>query len=178
MTTPTPNPAPAMSGEDSTMKREKPSRHGAILGDTLSLIEMAGRKDALMELPPMCATCAFRRDCMTNQMAATGIVALNCVLGIDKDRFACHHGMKDGQPSKLCVGYVAARLAPFSFTKEVLVTMYKQLGEQPESPDKVRAAFDAWLAEIDPEGKLNDYELARAYAARKPLRPATQDHQR
>lgn len=148
-------------------ERERPSRHGQILGDALALIAMAGRKDAPMDLPEMCLTCAFRQGCMTNQMAATGKVALDCVLGIDKDRFACHHGMKEGQPSKLCVGYMAARLAPYSFTKEVLVALAKELGAQ-TGPDEVRAAFDVWLAEIDPDGKMDDYQLARAHAKSAP----------
>lgn len=143
-------------------ERERPSKHGAILGQALALIAMAGRRDVPFELPEMCATCAFRDGCMTNQMAATGKVALDCVLGIDKDRFACHHGMKDGEPSKLCVGYVTARLAPWSITKEILVELQKDL-DGIEGADEVRAAFDVWLDEIDPDRKKNDYELARAF---------------
>lgn len=156
-------------------ERERPSKHGKILGQALALIAMAGRKDSPAPLPEMCLTCAFREGCMTNQMTATGIVALNCVLGIDKDRFACHHGMKEGQPSKLCVGYMAARLAPHSFTKEVLVELGKDL-DALAGPDEVRAAFDAWLAEIDPHGKLDDYQLARAHAA-GPLSPQGNAHE-
>ena len=149
-------------------KRERPSRHGAILGEALSKIAAAGRAYSPTELPDACLTCAFREGCMTNQMAATGMVALNCVIGIDPDRFACHHGMKDGEPSKLCVGYVAAILAPFSFTKEVLCELADKLNTQC-GPDEVRAEFDAWLSETDPDGKMDDYQLARAYAATPPI---------
>lgn len=145
-------------------ERERPSQHGAILGQALALLEQAGRKDAPFELPDMCLTCAFRPDTMTNQMASTGLVALNCVLGVDTDRFACHHGLKDGEPTKLCVGYIAARLAPFTLTREILFELGKRLDEQ-EGPDEVRAAFDAWVSEIDPDRKMNDYQLARAHAS-------------
>lgn len=150
--------------------RERPSKHGKILGDALALLAIAGRKDA-PELPECCLTCAFRQGCMTNQMAATGKTALDCVLGIDPDRFACHHGMKEGQPSKLCVGYIAAILAPWAFTKEVLAAVKRDLDAM-DGPDEVRAAFDAWHDEANPERKMDDYQLARAYAARRTLAAA------
>lgn len=145
--------------------RERPSQHGAALGKALALIERAGRQDA-PELPEMCSTCAFREGCMTNQMAATGTVALNCVLGIDKDRFACHHGMKDGQPKKLCAGYIAASLAPYSFTQKVVEALAKDLGTLP-AHDEVREAFDAWIAEVDPGDQMDDYARAREYEKRR-----------
>ena len=148
---------------DGASERERPSNHGKILGQALALIAMVGRRDAPFELPDCCLTCAFREGCMPNQMAATGKVALDCVLGIDKDRFACHHGMKAGQPSKLCVGYIAARLAPWSEVKLILETLGRDLATM-DGADEVRAAFDRWLAEIDPHRKMNDYELAREYA--------------
>lgn len=144
--------------------REKPSTHGKILGEALALISMAGRKDAPFELPECCLTCAFREGCMTNQMAATGKIALDCVLGIDKDRFGCHHGLKDGEPSKLCVGYIAARLAPWSTVKKILFVLNKDLDAMDHNADEVRTAFDVWLKEIDPENKLDDYQLARLFA--------------
>jgi hypothetical protein len=88
------------------------------------------------------------------------------MLGIDKDRFACHHGMKDGQPSKICVGYIAARVAPWSFTKEVLLAMQAELDKIDGGPDEVRAAFDAWWSGTDPQREMDVYQQARAYAAR------------
>lgn len=145
--------------------RERPSKHGKILGDALALLAMAGRQDAPMKIPECCPTCAFLLGSMPNEMAATGKTALDCVLGIDRDRFGCHHGMKNGWPSKLCVGYVAARLAPWSFTKEVLAAVKNDIDAM-SGPDEVRAAFDAWHEEIDPDRKMNDYQLSLAYAAR------------
>lgn len=102
---------------------------------------------------------------MPNQTAGTGKVALDCVLGIDKDRFACHHGMKDGDPQKLCVGAIAARMAPFSEVKEILAAFYDELKTFDDAADDdVRAVFDAWIDEADPDRKMDVYQAARAYA--------------
>lgn len=150
-------------------EHDRPSKHGQILGQALALIAMAGRKDSPIDLPDQCLTCAFREGTMPNMTAGTGKVALDCTLGIDKDRFSCHHGMKDGTPVKLCIGYVAARLAPWSFTQMVLTELAKDLDTISDSdPDDVRAAFDRWLAEIDPAIKSDEYRLARAYAVSRP----------
>lgn len=144
------------------MNRERPSAHGQLLGKALARLAATGREQQ-PTLPDPCLTCAFREGCMTNQMAATGTIALNCVLGIDPDDFACHHGMKEGQPTKLCVGYMAAKLAPFHVTKEVLGGLAEQLASLSEQ-DEVRRKFDAWASQIDPDGTMDDYERSRAYA--------------
>lgn len=146
---------------------DKPSKHGALLGSALAIIAEAGRRDFPGELPPMCSTCAFREDSLPNQMAGTTKTALDCVLTVDKDRFGCHHGMVDGQPKRICVGYIAAHIAPFSFIKEVLTAMNQQLVTMKDSdPDELRDAFDAWVAVADPDRKMDVYQLARAWAAR------------
>jgi hypothetical protein len=148
-------------------ERERPSKHGAILGEALSLLERAGREQSAEQLPEMCLTCAFKPGCMTNQMASTGLVALKCVLNLDADNFACHHGMKAGQPTRLCVGYFAAKLAPLSVSREVLLQLGRRLDTM-EGPDAIRAAFDLWIDEIDPDRKMDDYQLARAHASNPP----------
>ncbi len=141
--------------------RERPSNHGAILGEALSDIAKAGAVGGpLLDL--MCATCAFREGSMPNQMAATGKVALACVLGTDKDEFACHHGMKDNWPTKICAGYVAAKQAPFDVVKAAIRTVSTRLSNLPET-DEIRRSFDEWRATVDPD--LDDYQTARAYAA-------------
>jgi len=101
---------------------------------------------------------------MPNMSAGTGIVALNCVLRIDTDRFACHHGMKDGEPRRLCAGYIAAMLAPYSQVKEILAAFHKELADIEKQPDHVRAAFDKWLSLADPDRNLDVYQAAREYA--------------
>lgn len=89
-------------------------------------------------------------------------MALDCVLRIDRDRFACHHGMKEGEPKKLCAGYVAALLAPFSEVKEILAAFRDELAGIDDGNDEVRAAFDKWIDRSDPEHKMDVYEAARA----------------
>ena len=152
------------SRPDAARNGDRPSRHGALLGEVLAIMSDLGRRDAPMLIPDACLTCAFRRGSMPNQTAGTGIAALNCALGVDKDRFACHHGMKAGEPTKLCAGYIAALLAPWSEVKEIVRAFYDELAAVPNGPDELRTAFDAWLDGADPERKMDVYEAARAYA--------------
>jgi hypothetical protein len=140
---------------------ECPSQHGVILGEALSDIAKAGDV-GLGILFAACATCAFREGCMTNQMAATGMLALNCVLGIDPEEFACHHGMKNGQPTKLCAGYLAAKNAPKPIVQAALQTIMARMNTLP-ARDEVRERFDAWAAEADPNNEMDNYARSRAY---------------
>lgn len=132
-----------MDNED----RERPSKHGAILGAGMVALAEAGRKHS-PELPPMCATCAFDPNSMTNKMAGTLITAMNCVLGIDTDRFACHHGMDDGQPTKLCAGYIAAVLAPWDYTMEVMTIISNELNSM-DGQDYYCRSAERYLGEIE-----------------------------
>lgn len=98
-------------------------------------------------------------------MAATGKDALNCAIGVDQSEFGCHHGLRDGEPTKPCAGWVAARRAPFELMKSTLRTMRARLVKLPEQ-DRVRADFDAWVASFDPDWRMDNYQWARAYARR------------
>lgn len=143
-------------------RRERPSQHGAMLGQALSDLAKAGAVGTgLLDL--MCPTCAFREGCMTNQMAATGSEALKCLTGEDEADFCCHYGMKNGQPSRLCAGFVAAQRAPFDVFKNTLRTLSDRLTLLP-AHDAERAAFDAWAAIHDPDGTMDDYERSRRYS--------------
>ena len=146
------------------LKGDRPSIHGKMMGKALAIMAARGRDNAPMPIPDCCLTCAFREGSLPNQTAATGMMALNCVLRLDPDQFACHHGMKEGQPQKLCSGYIAAMLAPFSEVKEILTAFHEQLAEIGDEPDALRAAFDAWLNRADPERRMDVYEAAREYA--------------
>lgn len=157
---------------------DRPSLHGKLMGKALALMADLGRRDAPLEIPETCLTCAFREGSMPNQTAGAGIMALNCVLRIDMDRFACHHGMKAGEPSKLCSGYIAAMLAPFSEVKEILAAFHDELATIESEPDHVRAAFDAWLNKADPERRLDVYQAAREYAKSELATPADQQEGR
>lgn len=148
---------------------DRPSRHGALLGEALAKIADAGRK-ANPGVPDPCLTCAFRLGSMPNQMAGTGKIALDCVTGADPDDFACHHGMDENWPTRLCAGYAAARLAPFDVAREALADLVKKLNAA-AGDDEIRARFDAWLAEVDPDGDLDVYQLGRRYAANPPVQP-------
>lgn len=152
-----------------TGSRERPSRHGIILGQALADMAKTGAVGTDL-LSTMCATCAFREGCMTNGMAATGIDALNIVLGIDDAEFMCHHGMKDGEPTKPCAGAIAAKLAPLPVVQNAVATVAARL-DAAFGPDQIRADFDAWVARADPEGRLDDYKRARLYAREKDTNP-------
>lgn len=143
------------------MSRERPSTHGAILGEALARIA----ESVTGELPQeCCATCAFRRGCMTNLMASTGLVAFACAVGADPDPFACHHGMKDGEPTKICAGWLACQLADFDTVKAVGAWLTGQLARLGDGqPDPIREAVDAWLARVDPADRLDDYQRGRLY---------------
>lgn len=144
---------------------DRPSRHGQYLGEALVLLAREGRKVSDAPLPDPCLTCAFRRGTLPNMTAGTVFAAFNCAVGVDKDEFACHHGMDEGCPTKLCSGYVAAILAPFERMKEIFAPLAEQLARL-DGPDMIRADFDAWYAKADPDGKMDVYQLARAYAGR------------
>jgi hypothetical protein len=144
-------------------ERERPSAHGVLLGGFLADVAEAGRL-ADPTIPAGCATCAFSRETMTNRMAATGIEAMHCVIGTDPAPFGCHHGMKDGEPTKLCAGFVAAQAAPFDLIRSKMEEMVGRLAALPPV-DEVRAEFDAWAAKIDPDGAMDDYCRGRLYVA-------------
>lgn len=158
----------ATQGPDSpallAQKRERPSTHGAILGDALA--ELANASPIPAE---MCATCAFRRGSYPNQSAATGLVALKCATRVDHDAFVCHHGMKGGEPSRMCDGFLAVLLVPDAERQRIVEAMVAKVNAHDgAAPDAVRAACDAWLATVDPEGDLNDHVRARLWAKRPP----------
>lgn len=138
------------------MARERPSLHGQIIGQALADVAKAGGVDQTST----CATCAFREDCMTNTMAATLSEALGCLAS--GEPFGCHHGMVDGQPTKACAGMEAARRAPYDVVKSALLTAQVRLGVMPEV-DHVRASFDAWATEHDPDDTMNDYQRSRCW---------------
>ena len=141
---------------------DRPTRHGMILGEALAEIATAGLRATGTDIEP-CATCAFRRGTVPNMTAGTGMVALNTFLDIDTDDFACHHGMRDGQPTRVCAGYLLARQAPWAEVKATFAAMKGRLDAM-EGPDEVRAAYDAWLEATDPERRMDVYQLARAFA--------------
>ncbi len=157
---------PKSSQSTPDQRGDRPSRHGRLLGDLLSRLAAAGaaaRGDEILAF--MCSTCAFRAGSLPNASAGTALTAFNCAARIDPDPFCCHHGMKDGEPQRLCAGYVAAQSAPFEFLKAETARLHEALGFIDDiSGDDVRDAFDSWADQIDPDNKLDVYELARRWA--------------
>lgn len=73
--------------------------------------------------PPRCHDCAFRAGTLANT-SLTIANALKCAMeGIP---FYCHHGEVDGEPTRLCRGWIA--LAP----KEVLAEIAQAIAMQSE----------------------------------------------
>jgi hypothetical protein len=97
--------------------------------------------------------------------------ALNIVLGIDDAEFGCHHGLKDGKPTRLCAGALAAKQAPFPVLKSIVSTLKQRLTAL-DGPDHVRAEFDEWVKRHDPEGRLDVYQQARLFARQQSADPA------
>lgn len=149
------------------MARAVPTLHGRALG-----VELARLADSQVaanpEIEERCLTCAFREGTMTNSMAPTLMEAVNCVVGIDEADFGCHHGLAaDGQPTKLCAGYLLCMAAPaeerFSAVERASIALRSLNDGDDEKHDP---EFTAWVKQHDPEGKLDDYQLARAWARR------------
>lgn len=159
-TAPEPVPVSAHSGD--APLRDGPSRHGKILGDAMADLAKAGAVGQPELLSVMCAGCAFRPGAMSNQMAATLKDALDCLLNDDED-FCCHHGMEDGEPTRLCAGYFAAQGAPFEVFKAAMQTVTARLAAA-TGPDEVRTSFNEWISKVDPEGKLDDYQRSRLFS--------------
>lgn len=152
----------------SHQNRDRPSVYGAVVGSILTKLEEIGRK-SMPDLPPTCMTCAFREGSVPNMMPGTVLTALKCTMGTDPDPFGCHHGMKDGLPIKLCAGYYAAKHAFENRTPETEALILELSGILLDGTlvDTIRTDFDAWLMAIDPEGLMNNYQIARAYSSRK-----------
>jgi hypothetical protein len=146
---------------------ERPSRHGAILGAALAQLAEAGCRAVGDDAVPWCATCAFKPGSMPNQMAATGLTAYKCAIGVDPEPFGCHHGLAlDGQPTRLCAGWLAAKHAPWELVKEVSERLALAL-QDVGGDDPIRADCDAWLAAVDPKGEMDNYQLARLWLKRE-----------
>lgn len=149
--------------------RERPSTHGALVGQAIASMASAGRR-VDPAIPEECATCAFRAGTMTNQMASTVLDALQCAIGADPAVFACHHGMNGCEPTRVCAGWLAAQKAPYAEVRQIAELLHHALDARVAGgPDPIRDAFDAWLSTVDPHGVMNDHQRARIYA-RKAVR--------
>lgn len=146
--------------------RARPSTHGAILGRVLSNWAEQG---AIADEPPPCSGCAFRSGAIANRLAPTVREAMDCTIGVDPAGFGCHKGMKDGTPTRACLGWLAAR----RYVAENFERATKDLGRAAADvalcngkPNEVRADFEIFLDLVDPDRALDDYALADLWARR------------
>lgn len=80
-----------------------PTPEGAELGRHLARFadqEEAAHPDA----PKRCGDCAFRAGTLPNQCPQTLMDAVKCTM--EGEPFHCHLGMRDGEPTRLCAGYL------------------------------------------------------------------------
>lgn len=135
--------------------RDRPSRHGQALGRMLARWAEAGPY-----AKERCRGCAFREGAMANKMASTGREAMDCVLR--GEMFGCHHGLEDGLPTRMCAGYASALHVGSDTIRADLIALKDEFAAM-HGPDEVRSKFDEWIAGVDPEGQLNDYERAKLW---------------
>lgn len=92
----------------------------------------------------------------------TMIDAMNVLAGIDGDAFGCHHGMKEGQPIKACAQWHIAQRASRNELGDAIKAVIIPPNDEPEN-DPVGQYVAKWAAEVDPEMKMDGYQLARMW---------------
>lgn len=87
--------------------RNQPTPEGRILGEQLSKLYDEREPEvraSIPDIPDRCATCAFRGETIPNGCLPTVMDALKCI--IEGHPFMCHAGMRDGEPTAVCAGWV------------------------------------------------------------------------
>lgn len=83
-----------------------PTPEGAELGRHLA--RFADQEEAKFADPPKrCHDCAFRAGTIPNGCEQTLMDAVKCTF--EGEPFYCHNGMRDGEPTRLCAGYLLLR---------------------------------------------------------------------
>lgn len=163
-----------MASKESILNFDRPSDHGALMGDLLAMLYEAGLKSMGGDAPDKrCSTCAFRKGTMASQCAGTTMDAFDCTLGLgDNGDFNCHSGIGEGQePKAVCQGYVIAKLAPVSLAASALPSLLEKLSEKQES-DTIQEAFDSWFVEqygSDDTAVVDFYDVNKDYMERDKL---------
>lgn len=93
------------------LERNRPTEQGYELGAFLARAAIDGEPTARLEfpdVPPACASCAFRKGTIPNGCPETVLDASGCL--IEDTPFMCHmHFDDDGNPTELCSGWLFAR---------------------------------------------------------------------
>lgn len=87
--------------------RNLPTAEGYFLGDCLAALYDEHEPEvraSIPNIPDRCATCAFRAGTLPNGCPSTVMDALKCI--IEGHPFLCHTGMRDGEATAVCAGYL------------------------------------------------------------------------
>lgn len=131
------------------------ARLGAALADVATRHRRPGDPDP-------CGTCGLKKGTLPNMAGRTMIDAMHVLAGIDGDAFGCHHGMKEGEPTRPCAMWLAARRASRDELQAALGSVLIPLDDLPEN-DPVGVYVTTWADQHDPERKLDTYQLARLW---------------
>jgi hypothetical protein len=123
--------------------------------------------------PDPCLTCGLKRGTLANMNNGTMMDAMNVLLGLDGDAFGCHHGLVDGEPSKPCARWLAAKRATFDELKAALVGLLDDRAKV----DHVAEYVAAWLDRHDPGRSLDNYKLGRLWEKTGPHRALAESEQ-
>lgn len=112
--------------------------------------------------PDPCATCGLKEGTLPNMAGQTMIDAMRVLARIEGDSFGCHHGLNNGEPTRICARYLAAARGPRSELLEAIASVAVPPDDRPAN-DPVGVYVTAWAERIDPDRELNAYQLARAW---------------
>jgi hypothetical protein len=89
--------------------------------------------------------------------------AMNVLAG-RHDGFCCHRGLKDNseEPNYICTNYLLAKRASRDELLAAIQSVTIPTNDDPEN-DPVGQYVIRWANQVDPEGKLDGYKLARLW---------------
>ena len=86
----------------------QPCETGRELGRNLArfadVAEQEWRDSGISFVPQRCHSCAFKAGTYPNGCISTVADAMKCMM--EREPFYCHHGIKDGEPSAVCGGWL------------------------------------------------------------------------
>jgi hypothetical protein len=110
-----------------------------------------------------CASCGLKKGTLANMSGQTMIDAMNVLARVDGDAFGCHHGRTaDGQPRRACAQWYIARRASKDEVLAAIQSVALPVDDAPEN-DPVGQYVAKWAAEVDPDGTMDAYQLARIW---------------
>lgn len=113
--------------------------------------------------PSPCATCGLKKGTLPNMAGQTMIDAMHVLVG-NHDAFCCHRGLTNDadEPTHICVNYLIATRASRDELLAAIKSVVIPPNDDPEN-DPVGQYVMKWAAEVDPDGKMDAYQLARLW---------------